>query len=530
MNENETRDLYVLIFQDPLSDEIDQTKFQEWIKSAKSNISLIIYTFETGSGPVPLYVINDSIFNVNNVQSQFTITKIGLYFMTAIGQGTTQASGLFGPLPVPGYEFESFNSVVYALHLNDKKQTDPRTKGTSYTLVTLIYPKIYETLLLDRRRIRSIILNHFQLDDISQLNYEILNTVYNELLFNNVIKEPERKLRKKKMKKDSKKISSKLLESRLNEISDLHNRIRDIYELDQAIEEICISIEKCLDFKSLAIFGVDKFTNELFVFKIKGYFEYKIKSIRLSIDYSKSVVGESARLMKTVYIPDVSKIDFFLQIEPNINSNLAVPIKTKNELLGIVILESEKKDPFSQDDITLLELIAEITATTIAQHRNEIIVHDLNVLLNQLITIDDFSDAIEEITRFAEILLNFEIFCILDTREKEVKFLSHRGFGEVENLPKFNRDDKEYFVCHAYQHKEPVYIDNLKEHDNIPYYMIQPKVSSEYCIPIILNDNVVIALVDVETSKPLNRHELVIFETIANYTKLLYKMHHFEDI
>ena len=532
MGENETKDLYVLILLDPLHDEIDQVKFQEWIKSTKTNISLIIYAFESGSGPYPLYIVNDSIFknNDNNLKDKsgiqnFTITKIGLYFMTAIGQGITQSTGLFGPLPVPGVEFENYNSIVYALHLKDKKQKDPRTQGTRYTLVTIVYPKNYERLLLDRRRIRSIILNYFQIDDISDLNQSMIDNLYNEILFSPESREHSVPTKSIKRKKGRRRITSNALDSKLNEITGLTTRIRDIYELDHAIEEISVTAEKCVNFKLLAIFGVDRFTNELYILKTKGYYDYKIKSMRIPISNNDSVVSKTAQLMKTVLIRDVKEIDYYLQIDPNIKADLAVPIKIKNELLGVIIVESDVRDSFTQDDITILELIAEITASKIDLHRNENIGHDLNVLLNNFLFITDFNDAIDEITRFAEILLNFEIFCILDTREDEVKFLSYRGYGSPEDLPKIKRDDKEYFVCQPYINKESVYIDNLQEHPEIPYYVVNSNVTSEYCIPIIMNSGEVVGLINVETMRPLERHELVIFETLANYTKLLFRIH-----
>ncbi len=523
-HEKDTRDLYVLIFQDPQADEIDQTKFQKWIQSTKSNISLIIYTFHSGIGPVPLHVINDSMFARENTPTDFSIAKIGYYLMTAIGQGQTQSTGLFGPLPVPGVEYENFNAIIYALHISDKEQTDIRTNKTRYTLVTLVYPKIYEHLLLNRRRIRSIILNYFQVKDISQLSKELVNKAYDELLFSEEGKFLPTTSKSRKRRKSRRKVNTRLLESRLDEITDLHNRIRDIYDLDRAIEEISTTIEKCVDFKLLAIFGVDKFSNELFILKTKGYYDYKIKSIRLDISNNNSVATRVAQSLKKMIINDVSKIDFYLSIDPSIKSNLAVPIKIKDELLGVIIVESDIKEIFSEDDATLLELLSEITASTINQHRNEIIGHDLNVLMNRLMVIDDFDEAVEEIARFAEILLNFEIFCVLDMTEEDVKFLAHRGYDSEKNIPKFKRTNKDFFVCHSFLTKEPIYIDNLKDHPSIPYYEINKKVSSEYCIPIIINDEV-LSVINVESTRPLDRNEIVIFEALANYTKLLYKIY-----
>jgi sigma-B regulation protein RsbU (phosphoserine phosphatase) len=322
-------------------------------------------------------------------------------------------------------------------------------------------------------------------------------------------------------KKAKRSLESRLLDTKLTAITDLYNNVRNIYELDLAIDEITNVIEKCVDFKLLAIFGVDKFTNELFILKTRGYVDYKIKYTRLPILTHKSVVTHAARTKKTIHVPDVDKIDFYYSIDPTIKSNLAVPIIDKNELLGVVITESETD--YSKDDINLLELLAEIIALAISQHRIEIIIHDLNVLMTRLMNINNLEEGAEEIAKFAETLLNFEIFCILDTRKPFVRFIAHRGYESNSKLPKFRRDNKKFFVSKVYMNRESIYVDNLKEYPDIPYYEIQNKVQSEYCIPIIIHDEVV-GLVNVENVRPLDRHELAIFESLAGYAKLLFRI------
>ena len=532
MSEEETsRNLIVLILQETSNDEFEQVNnpiYQEWIKEAKNNISLIVYTFESGYGPKPLFIVNDKLFSRSKDPVSHIISKIGLYLMTAIAQGTTQSTGLFGPLPVSGAEFEDINAILYALHVNDKTQKDPRTNGQRYTLVTIFYPKLYERLILNRRRIRTIALNYLRVEDISLLNYTTIEKMYNEIfLIDQEVRVEKSKKTKKPIKKRGKKKRkiSKTLDSKILELIEFQNQIRDIFDLDTIINEIANMTEKIVDFKLLAIFGYDKFGKELYILNTRGYYDYKIKNIRLSIvGKAKSVAAKAAQTLKTTYAPDISKIDYYLNLDNTIRSDLAVPIKIKNELLGLIIIESDKINAFSNDDQTIVEILAENTANVINQHRNEIIQHDLNVLLNNILHADTFEEAIEEIAKFAEILINFELFCIVDTKDEYVKFISHRGYGSDKNLPVFKRDDKKFFISQAFLQKEFVYIDNLKENQKIPYFKVKSNISAEYCIPILDNDKNVVGIINVESVNPLNRHELVIFETLANYTKLIYRI------
>lgn len=527
-DEENPRNLTVLILQDTTDEEFEQNNnpvYLEWIKEAKNNISLVVFVYESGYGPKTIFVVNDQLFNRSKEPSELVISKIGLYLMAAIAQGTTQSTGLFGPLPVSGPEFSNINTILYALHINDKSQDDPRTDGTRYVLVSIFYPKVYERIILNRRRIRTLILNYFQVEDISLLTEDLIKKLYDEIFLidiHTIIPSILPPVPKKTKKKYRKKISNPSFDSKLLKIVEFQNKIRDIYDLDLTINEIANIIEEFLDFKLLAIFGYDKFADELYILNTRGYYDYKLKNVRININES-SVVSKSALTKETLYVPDVTKIDYYLNVDPSIKSDIAVPIKNKNELLGVIILESDQIDPFSQDDINILEILAENTATAINQHQNEIMVHDLNVLLKTILILE-FDEAIKEIAKFAEILLNFEIFCILDTRSEYVRFLAQRGYGKSENLPKFKRDDKNFFVSQVYLTKEAMYVDNLKEYPDIAYYKVKNKINSEYCIPIINSSDEVLALINVEAESPLNRHELVIFETLANYTKLLYRI------
>lgn len=523
ISNDEIRDLYVLILQDP-NTELDQSfnpSYQEWIKATKENIALVIYTFESGVGPQTLLTINEDIFKISNKLNEnvdFTITKMGLYLMTAIAQGLNQSEGLFGPLPVP---FEDYNAIVYALQVHDKRQNDPRTNQLRYTLVSMIYPKKYERLLLNRRRIRSIILDYFQIEDISQIKKNNMNDMLTEIL--NITNQPPEVKKTKKISRKRKKFTAIHSDEKLKEITELYNKINAIHDFDKAVDEITKTIEKCIDFKLLAIFSFDKFTNELFLIKKKGYLDYKIKNFRINLDDT-AVSTKVAKSKKTVLLNDVSKCDYYLKIDSSIKSNLCVPLKLKTDLLGVLIVESEKLNAFNQDDVNLLELLAEITTVVFDQHRHEILSHDLNVLLNRLMSIEDFNEAIDEIVRFAEILLNFTTFCILDYREEEIKFISHRGYGTNKDVPKIMKSDKNFFVNHVCEVRESVYVDNLQEYPSIPYYKVKSKITSEYGIPVILN-NVVVGVVNLERDRPLDRYEQLVMETLANYAKLVWRIY-----
>ncbi|MFX0116528.1 MAG: hypothetical protein ACFFB3_18410 [Candidatus Hodarchaeota archaeon] len=70
---------------------------------------------------------------------QTIFLKMGIYYITALGQGNTPKMGLYGPLPAP--ELEDYMSMVFSFIINDRSCTDPRTKGKTYAFIVMTIPE-----------------------------------------------------------------------------------------------------------------------------------------------------------------------------------------------------------------------------------------------------------------------------------------------------------------------------------------------------------------------------------------------------
>ncbi|MFX0116252.1 MAG: hypothetical protein ACFFB3_17010 [Candidatus Hodarchaeota archaeon] len=70
------------------------------------------------------------------------LTKIGIYYITIVGQGETYASGLFGPLPVRDYD--DYLAYVFSFMAEDPTHPDKRTEGKCLALICFFFPKHIE--------------------------------------------------------------------------------------------------------------------------------------------------------------------------------------------------------------------------------------------------------------------------------------------------------------------------------------------------------------------------------------------------
>ena len=100
----------------------------------------------------------------------------------------------------------------------------------------------------------------------------------------------------------------------------------------------------------------DPFEKVLIILSARGLDKEKKLAVRLPIGVG--ITGNSASQKSTIYVRDVSRDKRYVQLVDSVQSELAVPILYGDEVLGVINVESNKKDHFNQDHISYLETIA----------------------------------------------------------------------------------------------------------------------------------------------------------------------------
>ncbi|MBV9437912.1 MAG: diguanylate cyclase, partial [Acidobacteria bacterium] len=76
------------------------------------------------------------------------------------------------------------------------------------------------------------------------------------------------------------------------------------------------------------------------------------------IPIGKGLIGTAAREKKPVYAPDVSKDPRFLPIFPDTKSEIAIPLMVRDEVVGVLDIQSEELDAFDSETLDLLTLFS----------------------------------------------------------------------------------------------------------------------------------------------------------------------------
>lgn len=82
------------------------------------------------------------------------------------------------------------------------------------------------------------------------------------------------------------------------------------------------------------------------------------------------IIGHSAYFMETLVTGDVEVDPRYLRMDVDITkSEISVPLTYRGELIGVLDIQSERKNAFTKNDVTVLEMLADILSTALVNAR-----------------------------------------------------------------------------------------------------------------------------------------------------------------
>ncbi len=141
---------------------------------------------------------------------------------------------------------------------------------------------------------------------------------------------------------------------------------------------------------------------------------------RLRIPRGRGVVGQVALTRQPVLLNDVSSSPIYYQVNPQVRSELAVPLIAKNRLIGVMDIESEQAGFFRPEHLRLLTLTASRIAQAIENARLYARVSRqaqtltvLNEIAIELTSILDLDPLLERVGQLLRRLIDFQMFTVM---------------------------------------------------------------------------------------------------------------------
>ena len=154
--------------------------------------------------------------------------------------------------------------------------------------------------------------------------------------------------------------------STLRTLHDIAQEFSNILQLGELLRKISNLVCELIPYDVLAIYLADPSRPLL-----RHYFGIKLrKRVRWrDIRIGEGLVGEAARTRRPVVVRETSDDPRYIESVAGIRSEAAIPLLLKNELVGILDLESRRPGRFSEDDVQTLTLLAPQIAAAIENAR-----------------------------------------------------------------------------------------------------------------------------------------------------------------
>ena len=137
--------------------------------------------------------------------------------------------------------------------------------------------------------------------------------------------------------------------------------------LEEALRGAVQGLQVTLGGDRVAIMLVDSEGKDLIIGSAIGYSEEDIEEIRIPI--GSGITGWVARNKKTVRVDDIHADPRYIAVSTNTRSELAVPLVFRNDLLGVLNVESELANAYNDETEEMLGTLAGSLAAIIANAR-----------------------------------------------------------------------------------------------------------------------------------------------------------------
>ena len=286
----------------------------------------------------------------------------------------------------------------------------------------------------------------------------------------------------------------------LMRLTDALNTTLDLETLLRRTSELVAAV---IPYRIFAILLVNDRTHEL---RVRFQIGHITQIERLHIPMGKGVVGQVALTRQPVLLNDVSASEFYVEVNPEVRSELAVPLIAKNRLIGVMDIESEQADYFRPEHLRLLTLTASRIAQAIENARLYARVSRqaqtltvLNEIAVELTSILDLDPLLERMGQLLRRLIDYQMFTIMLLDEKGETLITRYAwrFGSAQE-PLRSLPITGGLVGAAVREWRLVNVPDVRK--DARYVAMNPETRSELVVPLFHKGRI-IGVLDLEHTR-----------------------------
>jgi phosphoserine phosphatase RsbU/P len=303
-------------------------------------------------------------------------------------------------------------------------------------------------------------------------------------------------------------------------LMEVSEQITSTLDLEVLMVRIAELVKRVINYKVFAILLLNEKTQELRIRSSVGHPEDRVRKLRIKV--GEGIVGRAALERRSILVNDVRSEPSYIESMPSIQSELAVPLILKNRVIGVIDLEADTTDFFTDQHINLLELLAGRMAMAIENARlyrrslrQSRTLQVLNEISRELSSVLVLNELLRKVGTLTKRLVNYHRFSIMLADEQARTFNSVLTLRQDESLPdKTTVRFGQGIVGAAAASLQPVVSPDVSRDPR--YILIYPDTRSEMVVPLIYRGRV-IGVVDLEspTVNYFTEEHVRIFSTLA---------------
>ena len=151
----------------------------------------------------------------------------------------------------------------------------------------------------------------------------------------------------------------------LETLAEVSREVAAVLDLDQLFAKIAQLTKRVIDYRTFGILLLND-ENEL---EIKLAVQFGEKHDLPRVKLGEGLVGYAALHREPVMVSNVAEDPRYIQVVPDVRSELAIPMLIKDRCIGVFDLESPELDAFTKRDVEILTLLASQAAVAIENAR-----------------------------------------------------------------------------------------------------------------------------------------------------------------
>jgi len=286
----------------------------------------------------------------------------------------------------------------------------------------------------------------------------------------------------------------------LMRLADALNTTLDLQTLLTRTSEL---VRAVIHYRIFAILLLNDRTHEL---RMRFQIGHTPEVERMRFQLGKGVIGQVALTRQPILLNDVETSDFYLNANPTVRSELAVPLIAKNRLIGVLDLESEETGYFRPEHLHLLTLTASRIAQAIENARLYSRVSRqaqslavLNEIATELTSILDLDPLLERVGQLLRRLIDYQMFSVMLLDEKGEELVTRYAwrFGAIQG-PQRRISINNGLVGAAVREWRLVNAPDVRRDSR--YLEMNPETRSELIVPLFYKGRI-IGVLDLEHTR-----------------------------